>query len=250
MSKVLFRLLVAGLTWWLFCEGACGQPGSEGAVLSGTVVDKVTGEPLLFASVVKSATEGTATDAAGRFRIRVGLRDTVTVTFVGYKSSRIVLPAGFAGPAYEARVEMVKDVILLRGVSIRPRSEAEFKGEFLDLKVDTEAEENARDNVAGIRQQGILGVIPRMDGFDNFRSFVNGPQGVTFFSTGPNKGFFRGLKKAVRKAPPPVGRSGTLPNRDLLNQWNAAKSAPRPALPDTTQPSRPIPADSLKPNKQ
>ena len=226
---------------WLLSHLAFGQnPVGSEIIVSGTVRDQDTREPLYFASIIETQAKGTSTDAEGGFRLRIDRRSPVTVTFIGYKTTQIRVPPGFAGLEYSTDVLLEKDIVLLRGVNVRRLSEDQFKEQLLELKVETEEEENARDNVSLIRQQGILGVIPQMDGFDNYRSFVSGPQNVTFFSTGPNKGLFRGVKKAVKKpAYSPVRRDRRTAVDWSKHRWNFNK-------PTSTQRSATPTADSTK----
>jgi hypothetical protein len=252
MIRYLFLLLIG----WLIAGSSYGQQALQNQViLRGKVLDKATREPLHFASIIENENNGTASQEDGAFALRMGLSSVVTVTFVGYKPAKIRLPSGFAGIEYTTEVLLEKDVILLQGVSVRKLTEGEFKEQFMELKVETEDEKNARSNIAKIRAQGILGVIPQMDGFDNYRNFVNGPQGVTLFSFGlggasKSKGLAPALKKATTNpnrfnGPQRGEMPGTKPARD---RYNFAKPVPPPVRPDTTRPARATPADTLRQN--
>jgi hypothetical protein len=236
---------------WLFDQAAMAQQNS--LILRGTVLDKITREPMQFASIIENENNGTATREDGAFALRINRASVITITFVGYKTQQVRVPNDFAGTEYTMEVLLEKDIILLNGVNVRQLTKEEFRDQFMSLKVETEEEKNARSNVARIRAQGILGVIPTMDGFDNYRNFVNGPQGVTFlsFSLGgasKSKGIAPALKKATsnpnRYSGPSRGAlPGSSPARD---KWNFAKPVPPPVRPDTTRPARTTPPDSLK----
>lgn len=232
MSRLPLLVIVT-----LFLSGiAYGQSVPVPSLLvRGTVADKATGEPLYFASIIRNQNVGTTSDAEGFFAIRINRQEVLSVTYIGYKSTTIKVPADFAGVEYQTEVLLEKSVTRLGTVNVRPLTEEGFKEEFMQLQVETEEEKNARDNISLIRAQGILGVIPQMDGFDNYRNFVNGPQGVSFFSTGPNKGLLRGLKKAVKSyknsSPSRRSTSSSLVPKD---KWYFQKSVPPPTRPDTT----------------
>ena len=231
VATSLFTLLLLGLS-----SAAYGQAPLPSVLLRGRVVDKATGEPLYFASIIRNQNSGTTTDATGSFSLQIDRPDILAITYIGYKSTTFRLPPDFAGGEYQAEIPLEKDVIRLGTVNVRPLTEQGFKEEFMQLQVETEEEKNARDNILLIREQGILGVIPRMDGFDNYRNFVNGPQGVSIFSTGPTKGLLRGLKKAVKsyKYEPTRRRNSTLPGFSKDRRYFPTAIAP-PASIDTLQ---------------
>ncbi len=256
-------LFVCMLLLWLTC-GLFGQQLAYGQqapndkiILSGTVVDKTTAVPLNFASVLENDMNGTATDITGHFALQVKPSAVVKVTFVGYKPFFIQIPSGFAGVEYTTKVLLEKDVIQLPTANVTPLTEGEFRDQFMGLKVETDDEKNARSNLDKIRAQGILGVIPQMDGFDNYRNALNGPQSVTFLSLSLGKGASksRGLAPALKKAmtnpnkysgPSRGNMPGSAPSKD---KWYFNKPVPPPTRPDTTLLFKPTPADSLKPTK-
>jgi len=247
MSRISFLLLM----FWFAAPAATAQP--QALILRGKVLDKNTREPMHFASVIENENNGTATREDGTFALRINRASVVTITFLGYKTQKVRVPSDFAGTEYTLEVLLEKDVILLQGVNVRKLTEDEFREQFMSLKVETEEEKNARSNIARIRAQGILGVIPTMDGFDNYRNFVNGPQGVTFLSFGLGGGSkSRGLAPALKKATTNPNRysgpsRGTLPGSSpARDKWNFVKPVPPPVRPDTSPPAGTTPSDSLK----
>lgn len=92
--------------------------GTQSQGISGTVVDKDTGEPLPAISViVKGTTTGTATDEKGNFELPgVKAGDILILSFIGYESKEYVVPDN----ASTARITMTLavDITILGGVAI------------------------------------------------------------------------------------------------------------------------------------
>ncbi len=82
-------------------------------VVSGTVIDKSSGQPLVGASLlVKGETRGTVTDAQGKFSLELAEGGTLIISFVGYKRQEIT------PTTTEISVEMVEDFSALSEVVV------------------------------------------------------------------------------------------------------------------------------------
>ena len=60
------------------------------AQITGTVLDKETGEPLFGATIVTSDNTGTTTGLDGEFSLDVSVGETLTITYIGYKPMEVV----------------------------------------------------------------------------------------------------------------------------------------------------------------
>lgn len=99
MNKRIPMMLLAGILQ--AGTGAAGATGSKEATraavaqqknfeVMGVVVDAVTGEPLIGATVqIKGTTTGDVTNADGKFTIRVKTGDLLVVSYIGYKAREI-----------------------------------------------------------------------------------------------------------------------------------------------------------------
>ncbi|MDB5000578.1 MAG: TonB-dependent receptor plug [Mucilaginibacter sp.] len=73
----------------LFCLPSVAQTT---ATISGTVIDSVSSEPIIGASViVAGSTTGTQTDTKGRFTINVGKGAVLSFRYIGYTERRVVI---------------------------------------------------------------------------------------------------------------------------------------------------------------
>lgn len=63
--------------------------------VTGSVIDKATGEPIIGASVlIQGTTEGTVTDIDGHFSLAAHQGDKLSVSYVGYKSQLVTVNGG------------------------------------------------------------------------------------------------------------------------------------------------------------
>ncbi|MGN0236227.1 MAG: carboxypeptidase-like regulatory domain-containing protein, partial [Paludibacteraceae bacterium] len=114
MRKDWFVLILC----FVCCVGASGAQGAE-AVRSraGMVADAETGDPLLGAAIlVKGTTQGTTTDFDGMFRIPVQSGDTLSISYVGYKSQLVVMGSANADTLYiylSADTEVLDEVAVV-----------------------------------------------------------------------------------------------------------------------------------------
>ncbi|MBD5170961.1 MAG: TonB-dependent receptor [Bacteroidales bacterium] len=107
--KKLFLLLVAVLTFAL-------SASAQGRVVTGTVLEKATEEPVLGASVYAGqSNKGVETDLDGNFRISVpaGVQ-TLRVVYVGCKTATVNIPASNKVTVYlESDVDVLDEVMVV-----------------------------------------------------------------------------------------------------------------------------------------
>ena len=89
MKRLIYAVaLIFGLM--LSCWAASAQ--DNGAVLSGTVVDSKTSEPLIGASVlIKGTTIGSITDLDGNFSLNVEDGKELVISCIGYEDCAYVV---------------------------------------------------------------------------------------------------------------------------------------------------------------
>lgn len=104
-------------------------------ILSGTVVNGETNEPLIGAHLITHQYIGTKTNETGIFTINVVENDTITISYVGYKTMHYITPYQEKGKKYLIKFKLYTDSISLKEVEIFPwPSYEEFKKAFAELK--------------------------------------------------------------------------------------------------------------------
>lgn len=99
MKKILLisvtcMLSVLGITAWASVSQNGSTAAAQQAVLRGTVVDQ-NGAPVVGASIIETGTtNGTMTNADGRFSISLRSGNSVTVSCIGYADRTVVLTDG------------------------------------------------------------------------------------------------------------------------------------------------------------
>ncbi|WP_028526047.1 TonB-dependent receptor [Runella limosa] len=114
MKHVLNVLYSIGLLFIVIQSKAQNTPIIN-ATLSGTVIDAVTNERLIGASVsIKGTTNGASTDANGEFRLVTGqkLPFTLIVTYIGYKTRELIVNEPKVEIRLEAGSNQLEDVVV------------------------------------------------------------------------------------------------------------------------------------------
>lgn len=114
MKQALKVFYSIGLLFFVFQSNAQNTPIIN-ATLSGTVIDAVTNERLIGASVsIKGTTNGASTDANGEFRLVTGqkLPFTLIVTYIGYKTRELIVNEPKVEIRLEAGSNQLEDVVV------------------------------------------------------------------------------------------------------------------------------------------
>lgn len=114
MKQALKVFYSIGLLFFVFQSNAQNTPVIN-ATLSGTVIDAVTNERLIGASVsIKGTTNGASTDANGEFRLVTGqkLPFTLIVTYIGYKTRELIVNEPKVEIRLEAGSNQLEDVVV------------------------------------------------------------------------------------------------------------------------------------------
>ncbi|CAL1519413.1 TonB-dependent receptor [Chitinophaga sp. MM2321] len=110
---IIWVLLIACSSYSLYAQETAG-PG-PGTVITGKIL-AATGEPLEMVSIQeKNTSNGTATDAAGNFSIRLkGSSHTLMISYVGYKTKEVLLKNNApVQEQLEAAVNSLEDVVVV-----------------------------------------------------------------------------------------------------------------------------------------
>src|SRR4051812_8902391 len=88
---------------------------------SGYVRDAETNSPIPFCAVyIQGENRGTITGMDGFFTFVVAKGDTILAKSLGYKTFKIAVPADVDGTSFTKEITLERDVIELKGVTIRP----------------------------------------------------------------------------------------------------------------------------------
>lgn len=174
--KVLFISLLV-----VSCSRLHAQtPAQDTILVIGQVVEEESYTGLPFAHV-RVGDRATTTDFRGIFRIRVNRGDTVQISYVGYKSKRLVIPGDHPEPLYETKIVLNKDTILLEDaqITLLPSSVEAFKQAILSMDLSEQEYQNVQNNVEAIVRQVNLYNYDKyaMDAIENQRTALGGPRG-------------------------------------------------------------------------
>ncbi|MCG8476984.1 MAG: carboxypeptidase-like regulatory domain-containing protein [Cytophagales bacterium] len=111
---------------------------SSWITVSGVVREKGNFSPISFVHVInKTQKKGTVTDDEGLFRIRMLPADTVTFSYVGYKTFVFVLDGPPKSDHYAVQIEMSQESYELSPLTIYPfPEEAEFKRQIIEAELE------------------------------------------------------------------------------------------------------------------
>ncbi|MDG1475504.1 MAG: carboxypeptidase-like regulatory domain-containing protein [Vicingaceae bacterium] len=125
------------LSFFLLPIFSIGQTDSS-YTLSGTVVDGVKNKILTGAHLLNSHKTGTKTTLNGEFTINTFYNDTITVSYIGYKTIKYITPKRNKGK-YLTKFKLYRDSIMLDEVEIFPYpTYKEFKKAFTALNKEDE----------------------------------------------------------------------------------------------------------------
>ncbi len=121
------------LLFILISSTAFAQIESDSSyVLIGTVVNGENNNLLSGANIITSYNFGTKSNELGEFSIHTQKNDTITISFVGYKTLKYVAPDKKPGK-YLVKFKMYRDSISLREVEVFPYpTYEEFKAAFIE----------------------------------------------------------------------------------------------------------------------
>lgn len=205
--KYLPVLTVLVLGWMQ--DALAQNPEADTVLVIGQVLEEESYTGLPFAHV-RVGEKATTTDFRGIFKVRLGMEDTIHVSYVGYKTEELTLPDGLTTPLFETKIILKKDTIMLEDakVTILPASVESFKRAVLALDLNSQEYQNVRRNMEAMARQLTIYNYDKyaMDAGENQRAALAGPQGFNIL------GVLKKLRSALMPpeskeaspAPPPV----------------------------------------------
>jgi len=209
MKHGFYPLLFFVITLLLYSEDLVAQTGT--VEVTGQVFDEEDGNPLPFAHVL-SKKWATTTNVKGFFKAPLERDDTIRISYVGFKDFRFTVPQGYEDDEYHLDITMERDTIYLRKVEIffLPENEEDFKEAILALELNDIEYTYAMRNINLLKRQLKIANYDKdaMDGSENARYYLSGPQPVYFNFV------FNKIREALRKG---RRRKGALPELDKIN---------------------------------
>ncbi|MGN6491640.1 MAG: SusC/RagA family TonB-linked outer membrane protein [Agriterribacter sp.] len=145
-------------------KGAClvfavlmlSATGYAQSVMTGKINDS-NGKPVVGASVgIKGKNTGTTTDAAGTFRLRMAVGDTLLLSYVGFESRQIVFRK-----ASDLNIRLTEENKTLSDVVVtgyKSQIKTEITGSVTNIKMDKITEGQAAESFGSLLQGRIAGV--------------------------------------------------------------------------------------------
>lgn len=111
--------------------------------------------------VVKGKGRGTITNSQGVFSIAVLKGDEIEFSYIGYESSRVVIPRNLEGNEFEVIKLMVTDFNYLPATIIRARpSRPQFERDFVNTTIPADEYELARQNLEEGKRMALMRTLP------------------------------------------------------------------------------------------
>jgi len=211
---ILIGILVFGL-------GASPSLYGQEIKVLGIVKDSQTFKPIPWVHIT-AAKQGTYSNEDGFFLLSISPGESLSLTHVAYQT------LGFrpTPPTTDTLFFFLsaKDNLLSEIEVIGLPSEEKFKQQILRKNVLPSREVVlAQNNVQNAQALFLSGYVPSMNSEDNYRWYINGPQGITLFSTGANRGLPQAIRHLIRY--PKLLRAGSqdlpldsLANTDILKE--------------------------------
>jgi hypothetical protein len=138
---------------------------------TGIIITSDSASAVPFATVnIKGTGKGSLTDFVGFFSIPVRKRDTVEISAIGYKKTRVIIPDSIGKGQFYSIIALTQDTVLLKAVVIRPWPAIEqFKHIFLQKKIPDDDLERAKKNLSKENMQMAYDNMP-MNSSMNFRN--------------------------------------------------------------------------------
>jgi signal peptidase I len=165
------RYLVFLLLSWISLTGLAQKQIVQ---FSGFIRDVESSSIVPYAAVyIQDKNQGTISGPDGFFTFAAAKGDTILIKSLGYKPFKVVIPQDIEGTSFSREILLERDVIELKGVTIRPLPEpSQLRQAMINLDIP--------DNMAELAQQTIANSIiddeiernTRYDGAENYNQYV------------------------------------------------------------------------------
>jgi signal peptidase I len=165
------RYLVFLLLSWISLTGLAQKQIVQ---FSGFIRDVESSSIVPYAAVyIQDKNQGTISGSDGFFTFAAAKGDTILIKSLGYKPFKVVIPQDIEGTSFSREILLERDVIELKGVTIRPLPEPnQLRQAMINLDIP--------DNMAELAQQTIANSIiddeiernTRYDGAENYNQYV------------------------------------------------------------------------------
>ena len=159
------------------------------------VLDAITLEPLPYAHIVKNYQSATTPNQNGSFMLLISQYDTLTISHVSYISQSLLVYKPQHTDTLTLTVFLERETTLLPELSISPypATVKQLKQEIMKLEV-IDPLQSLREQQPDITYDVIMSPKVSFDSYENFRR-IGQPTEFILFSTGPNKGIGKILRK-------------------------------------------------------
>lgn len=124
--------------------------------VSGQVIDKATGDPLIGATVLitdgtgkDKGARGCITDIDGKFSIRVGKKESVSISYIGYEAVSKQITKEENSLIIELKPSIELDDVVVTGISRRNKNS--FTGNYVEVKGDALRQMNPTNILKGLQ---------------------------------------------------------------------------------------------------
>ena len=158
----------------LTLAGFTGLAQKQIVQFSGYIRDVESGSIVPYAAIyIQYKNQGTISGPDGFFTFAVAKGDTIIIKSLGYKEFKVVIPEDIEGTSFSKEILLERDVIQLKGVTIRPLPEPnQLRQAMINLDIP--------DNMAELAQQTIANSIlddeiernTHYDGAENYNQYV------------------------------------------------------------------------------
>lgn len=152
--------------------------------LQGIISEEDTGNPIGFVHISHKGLQGTVSDQDGSFVLKVQPGDTLYLSHMAYVDKRIVIPGNYNLATYFVKLRLSPQEFILDNIDVvdfLPVDIEEFKELVLKSHIAGDIwTDNFVQNDARLQQklEGRYFQNVEMSDYENFRRYLEGPQGV------------------------------------------------------------------------
>ena len=130
---------------------------AQNITVKGTVMEKASNQPVIGASVyLKNTSKGTITDLDGKFELSVKNGDRLVISYIGLKTTEIIVTSPDVQVLLEADVSQIEEVVISAGYF--DVTKKELSGSISQIKAE-QLEKNRTNSIEQMLQGQIAGVV-------------------------------------------------------------------------------------------